>query len=129
MFMKMINVTILVKNMKGGTGTVVSQLLDIPRYKKNINFNVLVFGTPQDSKNIPANYQYFHAENEPLKKFNFSIELVSLILRELYWVHQKLYKNKADVLITIDTHSNILGGFLKYMHFFKGVLIITIHNN
>jgi len=131
MIKKKINVLIVVKNTNGGTGTYVEQLLDIKLFTKNeIEISVLVLGKQKYRifKNTEANFYYFDNENYP-EYYKFNIFTLKIFIKEFILIYKLVNSISPKVILSVDTHCNLLTSILKKFSTKKLELILTLHNN
>jgi len=128
---KIIKLLILVKHIEGGTGTFVSQLLKLKKLDKNLAIEILILGKQK--------YRLFHNKKTRIRYFNgidaypeyYQLDLTTilLVLKELLWLRKVIQSIQPDIVLSIDTHCNLLASVVKYYFFRNMRIIISTHNN
>lgn len=127
---KKIKLAIIIKNIDGGTGTFLNQLAKLPgTFDSEFKISVLAL---QKEKNTTlaefSNVSYFSTDKiRDYYSFTFS-EIITLV-KELLWLKREIKKINPDVLLSIDTHCNLLSCTIKKIFFRNIKLIISTHNN
>jgi glycosyltransferase involved in cell wall biosynthesis len=127
-----IKLLILIKHTTGGTGTYINQLFNIKKINtKNLKINILVLGKTSFRffySNSPYRRFYFYNKTYP-EYYNFSLTTVKTFLSEFFWVNKLVDYIKPDLILSIDTHCNLITAILKRFRFKNIPLILTLHNN
>ncbi len=121
---------IFAKQIDGGTGTFVMQVQELSKYIKNLKITTLVLDKPLFRK-TNQHYEYFykHKQKEN-RRYASIITLFRILFYEFLWLSKKIKENKPHVILTIDSHCNLLVCLLKIIFFWKKInIILTFHNN
>ncbi|MBI5614089.1 glycosyltransferase [Candidatus Gottesmanbacteria bacterium] len=121
-----IKLTLVIKNIDGGTGTFLKQILNIGKPVEIISILAL-----EEQNFFPigvCNIKYCRRKNikyDPLGR----ISATKILLKEFLFIAKELSHTKPDVIIAIDTHCNLLVSLVKLIFKIKSKLILSIHNN
>ena len=121
-----VSLAIVIKNIDGGTGTFLKQILGIGRPIQKIS--IIALEEPSfHIFNIP-NVMYCRSKkNKKEPKGRISAGLI--LLKEFIFLSRHLRSIDPDVIIAIDTHCNILVCLVKLFIHIRSKLILTFHNS
>lgn len=117
-------ILIVIKNLDGGTGTFLSQILKL----KDFDFRVCVLERPRYGKVKIRNGYFFSKKPSHLASYGLNPLLYLRVPREFFWLQDITRREKPRLLLSIDTHSNLLACLIKVQSQDQKV-IITTHNN
>jgi glycosyltransferase involved in cell wall biosynthesis len=120
--MKKIKVLILAKDIDGGTGTYIKDLLNL---KKLFQISLVIINPPSYRRlNIKNKYIFPYKNPE---RYFFSFYNIVFFVKELFFIKNVLSKIDPDIILSIDAHSNIIAQLLKYRNKFKTILTTHIY--
>lgn len=125
---KKIKLLIFAKSIDGGTGTFLENvskirsgkitvekiILEKPEYRKPKQEKEYIFLRPRHF--YPQKYSV-----SPVSIFNF--------IKELFWYHSYIKKLDPDLVLSVDSHCNLISSFDKYLFPNSTKLILTTHIN
>jgi glycosyltransferase involved in cell wall biosynthesis len=119
--MKKIKLLIYAKSVDGGTGTFVESLQKLEK----VQIKILITQKPQYRKTKSQNYEYCFSQEKYSERYLLLL-LPFFLLKERFWLDNRINKYKPNVVITVDAHC-----LLVYSVFRKSSvkLLATIHNN
>lgn len=123
------NVLFVANNIDGGIASFLKQFSNLSSLDGNLEINLLVLKKPrhtdmdffQSKVNISKYENRYHISNK--------VDFVIRFVWELVWLRQQIVRNKPAVIISIDTHANVLCLLLKKLLPVDVKNIITNHNN
>ena len=126
-----LRVLILAKQLDGGTGTFVTQLIKLKSmFSGKYEFKLLALETPQfrlkDSFSFPID---FH-KSQVRQPYYYRLTPFALarLIQEFDWLNKEVNKFNPHIILTIDSHCAFLGGVIKLLSP-EINLVLTIHNN
>lgn len=127
---KAIKIIIFAKSIDGGTGTFFQAMRTLPDYfsKGELHMLPLVLEQPHYRKIKLDDITYFQTGQYPIH-YKFSLQNVFTFLRELRWLKQQFSSHQPDVILSVDSHCNLLVLILTQIFFTKTKVIITTHNH
>lgn len=124
--MQDLHLTVVIKNIDGGTGTFLRQILKIGKPFKKISVIALSKPKFKTLKNIDVTYfRYKNYNGVP----NGRISAAKIFLREFLFLAKTLKASNSDIVLAIDTHCNILISLVKLTTNIRSKLTLTFHNN
>lgn len=125
--MKKKKVLILAKNIDSGTGIFVLELLKLSR-EFDVKIHIL------EKKRYTADGKdkgilYFSKKPTYRGYYGFSPVLLIELFREFLWLKKSAEKEKADIIMSLNTHCNILSITVKMFSKHKPRLVIYSDNN
>jgi len=129
---KSIKLLILAKQIDGGTGTFINHLVELKKYRlSKLDISVLVLERQKyRSSDIPlTKFKFYYTKSSYPQYYYFNLKNVSMIIEELFWVRSQIKKLRPCVIISIDTHCNLIICFLKIFFDEQYKIILTFHNN
>jgi len=125
----MINLLIITKNIDGGAGTFINQLSHLNEYS-DIVVSLICLSKQKRMHILPfSSVIYFpHSQKRSIVS-KLGIGELDLFIYELKFLKKQIEKTKPDVILSVDTHSNLIVCLLKKIFFNRKKLIITNHNN
>ncbi|HLE49174.1 MAG TPA: glycosyltransferase [Patescibacteria group bacterium] len=124
--MRGIHLAIVIKNIDGGTGTFLRQMVKIGKPIDKISVLALEEPTYIPLKKPGVIYcRHKNNKDEP----NGLLPVLTILTKEFSFLAKELKKTKPDVILSIDTHCNMLVCLIKLIVNPKSRLILTIHNN
>lgn len=125
----MIKLLIITKNIDGGAGTFINQLSHLSEVS-DIQIS-LVSLTKQRMMKVPSfsGLAFFSESHKKRTDSKMGIDQLFLIFKEALFIKEHMQRIKPDIVLSVDTHSNILVCLIKKIFFNKTKLIITNHNN
>jgi len=132
MVIKPTKLLILVNHIDGGTGTFVFDLIKLKKIYKDLKIEILILGKEKYRltniyKTVPI--KYFRTARDYPEYYSFNHSLFRLIVKELLWLKSEAQAFSPHIILSIDSHCNLLAGILKRYLFTNTKLIITNHNN
>lgn len=122
-----INLLILVKSIDGGTGTFFFQMLKLSKY---FEIQVCVLEEQKYRSVNNRNYKINYFTNDPYPfRYKLNLSLFLLFLKELTWLRKAVKKFNPDVILSVDTHCNLLASLYKVIFDQRKKVVITTHNN
>lgn len=125
--MKKPKVLIVIKNIDGGTGTFLFQILKLTKF-----FDIKICALERrrfGSSEFYSNINYFTNHTSHISKYTLNPFLYISIIKEILWLGKSMSREKPDVIISIDTHCNILAHAARNYYAKQSRIIITTHNN
>jgi len=125
---KIIKILIIVKNIDGGTGTFVLNLLKINRLNiyGSQKIKVLALEHPSYRNDDYSDFNFLRPKKFYPQTYSFSIHNFINILHELIWVVRNVYKFKPNVIFGIDFRCNLLATISK-LFFYQTKVVLTTH--
>ena len=118
-------ILLLAKSIDGGTGTFVNSILKLEN--KKLSIVPMVLEKPSYRHVTRSSFKYFAQMKHYPEDYGATLKNVFTFTRELFWVRKTIKKEKPDLLLGIDIHSNLLLTMNRYF-FFKGMpIILTTH--
>ena len=121
-----ISLTLVIKNIDGGTGTFLKQMLRIGKPIGRVS--VLALEEPTFDILRKADIHYCRDKNHKEDPHG-RISATRILVKELIFLGKELRQCHPDVIIAIDTHCNMLVCLVKLFYGIKSKLILTVHNN
>ena len=125
--MKKRKIVILAKNIDSGTGIFVLKLLNLGR-EFDVKIHILEkkrYTADEKDKGI----LYFSKKPTYRGYYGFSPMLLSELFREFIWFKNAVEEEKADIVMSLNTHCNILSIVVKIISKHKPKLVIYSDNN
>ncbi len=119
-----IRMIVLTKNLEGGIGTFIADLLKINNEFDDlfIDIKLLVL------EDIPSGYS--EKKNSNLDKYNLNLRNIGLFIRRLSWFYLKISQYRPDLILSVEPQAIVLAEFSRALFFLKRVKTIsTFHNN
>jgi glycosyltransferase involved in cell wall biosynthesis len=126
-----IRVLIFVKSLDGGTGTYTEdiQLLSKPSKTTQIILQTLVLETPKYRHvSIPKNNFFAPTDYYP-ETYGLTFRNIVFLLKELFWVKNRINHYKPDIIVTIDAHCLVIAQLASIIWSPGTKILATIHNN
>ena len=118
---------ILIKNIDGGTGTFLFQLL-----KLNKDFDIIVCALERRRYGEVYFYKdilYCGDRASSLNYYSLSFGLLIKIVQEIVWFTKVIRHQKPDLILSIDTHCNLLSALVGKVLYRNTKVVATLHNN
>ncbi len=128
---KKINILVVAKDVDGGTGTYILDLLKIKKKYDNIKFNLRVSVLEKPAYRMPKKFQatFFSGKNSYPKHYQLTLGNITRFYSELVWTRRVIFDFKPQIILSIDIHSNLLAILSKVIWFRNVKLIATTHIN
>ena len=127
--MNKIKLLILVKNIDGGTGTFLLDLLKISNYYPSIETRVIVLEKPSFRKIKDKRFAYLHRRNFYPYNYNLSIIGIYDFICDVLAVKKNVDNLMPDIVLGVDVHSNLLISLVQALFFKQLKTILTTHIN
>jgi len=124
----MTKILILVKNIDGGTGTFVFNLMKLKKIM-NIDINLALIEYPSFRKIEKNTIDYFFSNKKYREKYEISLDLLRDLIRQIFWFKKILDRSNPDLIITVDLHCLFISQMVNFLFKKKIRVISTIHNN
>jgi glycosyltransferase involved in cell wall biosynthesis len=122
--MKRKHVLVLVRQMDGGTGTFVEQLIRLEHmFEGEMSVSVVALETPQFRDSFKRIHVSFVGNpNSPT---------LLTVVRQVLWLKQQVTRAQPDVVLSVNTYCNVLICLYRILFFWDRPfrIILTIHNN
>lgn len=122
-----ISLTIFVKSIDAGTGSLVFSLQKLAK-DKNIHIKTLVLEKPSYRKKDNT-FQYLHNKKYYPYRYNINISAIRDFIRECAWYKNKLDVMKPDIILSMDVHCNIISSIVKLMTRSNSKLVLVTNIN
>lgn len=123
---KKLKLLIFSKNLDGGTGTFLSQILKL---KKNFQIVVCSLERSRFRQANDHGFNFFQKNPGYLSYYKLDLLLLIQIVREFLWLRKIIMRERPEVTLSIDTHSNLIALAAKEFVDRKIKSIVTTHNN
>jgi len=126
-------VLVLVKQVDGGTGTFVEQLMRLEHISTQpLSVRVVALEKPQFRSNGGISYiTYFKNIHQLVRGYPLTLQTVRTVACEMVWLRRQVAINQPDIILSVDTHCNMLACFYKtFLSKNRSLqVILTVHNN
>ncbi len=123
---------IVIKNIDGGTGTYLLQLLKLHKYftKEPLEIKTIVLEQPSYRNIGKKDFIYIHKDKYYPQKYSLMPKNLSTFVQEIFPIREHIQTYKPDVVLGVDIHCNllILLSLLK-VNMKKPIVILTTHIN
>jgi glycosyltransferase involved in cell wall biosynthesis len=120
----MVKVLVVAKSVNGGWNTYIDSLQKLDG--NEIKISTIILGIGRTTLGSQSYIFYGKSSYHPEKYSFFSI-IFFRFAKEIIWYRKQLIRIKPDVVLSIDTHSNLLVLISKCLFFLKYKTILTIH--
>jgi len=128
---KTLRLLIFAKNLDGGTGTFVLDLLDIEKLfqNKRLIIKTLALEKPSFRKINKKEFTFYANEKYYPEKYTLSPSDVLKFIKEIFWFKNHVNTFAPTVILCVDSHCILLAEIVKFIFYKKVKTIATIHNN
>lgn len=99
----MTKIVIFAKNLEGGTGTFVENLLKISDINNELQLKVISIEQPRLRK-FKKRVTSLHLQKTYPEKYKLSCDIIISLIKEFFQLKQIFKKTQPDIIITIDSH-------------------------
>lgn len=125
-------ILIVIKNIDGGTGTYLLQLLKLQKnfLKNKLEFKIIVLEYPSYRDAHKHNFTYLHKDKYYPQRYSLLPKHLFTFVKEIFAIRGYIYSFKPDVVLGVDIHCNLLIQIaLLKLSFIKPKVILTTHIN
>ncbi|HUC94785.1 MAG TPA: glycosyltransferase [Candidatus Saccharimonadales bacterium] len=123
-----LKVLVIVKNIDGGTGTFLIDLLKLNKIAKNIiEIKTLALEHPSFRTYTISNIEFVRAKNSYPQKYSLSPFNFINFIYELIWINEYLLTFSPNIVMGVDLRCNLLAILTKLFFKHKIKTIVTTH--
>jgi glycosyltransferase involved in cell wall biosynthesis len=121
---------IFAKTIDGGTGTYLTKLLKLKNLLENkLTLVVVALEEPIYMQSSNENISFMKRRDYSFQKYSLSYRDISNFIKESFWVSKKIWKEKPDIILTIDINCNIHVGLIRFFSKKNFKTIFTTHSD
>jgi glycosyltransferase involved in cell wall biosynthesis len=122
-------VVVLGKQVDGGTGTFVLQLMKLNDIEAGLRLFFLILEQPSKRQvGDGCHIHYFRNANYYKNYYSLVPKTLGMAFSETLWFFDQLRTIRPDVILAIDTHCSLIATLYK-LRYPKTRLIVSVHNN
>lgn len=122
-------IVVFLKSMDGGTGTFALKLLQLAADSRN-PMQVRIYCLEEPShRQISEPVAYMHKASHYPVHYGLSFSAVRCFFREMNWYRRALDNEKADAVLAVDIHANLIALLTRTFFVRREKVIINTRNN
>ena len=127
---KNIKLIIFAKSIDGGTGTFFEKIVTLNEYfpAEQLLIRPLVLEKPAYRQSHEKVNHYMRPAKYYPEKYAITVKSLRDFIDEIFWLRNHIKKFQPDIILSVDSHCNILALVNNSLFFNRTKIIITTHN-